>query len=230
MSAPDASPHLKTLPPNRAGRDFLLGDLHGMVDELTAAMQAAGFDRSRDRIISVGDLIDRGPDNLAALRLTRELWFFAVRGNHEIMMLESGDDEEAAAFWYANGGRWFTGLGLAEQEEALTLAKALPTAIRLERAGGKPIGITHAEPPPTGWRCMEETIGEADFRCLLIWSRDTIRGERDAPDDPAVALSVHGHTPIKAPKRIGNALFIDTGCVYGGPLTLIEAEEAIAFA
>ena len=66
VSAPDASPHLKTLPPNRAGRDFLLGDLHGMMDELTAAMQAAGFDRSRDRIISVGDLIDRGPDNLAA--------------------------------------------------------------------------------------------------------------------------------------------------------------------
>ncbi|WCL54809.1 metallophosphoesterase [Gimibacter soli] len=230
MPARHTSRHLITLPPNRAGRDFLVGDLHGMVQELAAAMQAAEFDKAADRIISVGDLVDRGPDSLGALRLTREPWFFAVRGNHEIMMLDADGDEEAAAFWYANGGRWFTGLGLAEREEALSLARALPTAIRLERSGGKPIGVTHAEPPPTGWRCMEETIGEADFRRLLIWSRDTIRGERAAPGDPAVALTVHGHTPIKAPKRVGNALFIDTGCVYGGRLTLIEAEAAVTFA
>lgn len=42
-----------------------------------------------------------------------------------------------------------------------------------------------------------------------------------------IDLTIHGHTPLDAPLLLGNALFIDTGCFQGGPLTLLEAEEAL---
>lgn len=45
---------------NQAGRDFVIGDVHGAFDEVWKAMKLAGFDRSRDPLFSVGDLVDRG--------------------------------------------------------------------------------------------------------------------------------------------------------------------------
>ena len=35
---------------NQAGRDFVIGDVHGAFDEVWKAMQLAGFDRTRDRL------------------------------------------------------------------------------------------------------------------------------------------------------------------------------------
>lgn len=51
-------PHLLKLPHNQAGRDFVVGDLHFKTRELHKGLQALGFDKSVDRLIAVGDLID----------------------------------------------------------------------------------------------------------------------------------------------------------------------------
>ena len=48
------------LPENTQGRDFVVGDLHGRFDDLQEAMRLNQFDPGKDRIISCGDLIDRG--------------------------------------------------------------------------------------------------------------------------------------------------------------------------
>jgi serine/threonine protein phosphatase 1 len=50
-------------------------------------MAHVNFDQFRDRLFSVGDLIDRGPDSLRCLELIAEPWFYTVQGNHEIAML-----------------------------------------------------------------------------------------------------------------------------------------------
>ena len=47
---------------NATGRDFVVGDLHGMFSHLEALLNEVAFDESADRLFSVGDLIDRGPE------------------------------------------------------------------------------------------------------------------------------------------------------------------------
>ena len=44
------------------GRDLAVGDIHGYFSRLEQTLNQAGFDPARDRLFSVGDLTDRGPD------------------------------------------------------------------------------------------------------------------------------------------------------------------------
>lgn len=78
---------LKALPSNTEGRDFVCGDLHGMYNLLMEELNKVNFDQDEDRLFSVGDLIDRGPDSMRCLSLLHETWFFATQGNHDRMLL-----------------------------------------------------------------------------------------------------------------------------------------------
>ena len=220
------NPIHKSLPQNLEGRDFLLGDLHGMFDTLQSLMTIEGFDPTADRVISVGDLIDRGPDSVRALRLLEKPWFHAVLGNHERMMLDTVFDGATALMWRGNVGEWADDFDLASLRRIAEPAREMPVAITLELANARRIGIVHAQYPLADWKFVErEEIGFEEL-ATLVWGRSVIHsGEAD--DTAGVALTVHGHTPVDVPTRLGNALFIDTGCVYGGPLTLIEAERAL---
>ena len=108
------------LPANKTGRDFVLGDLHGTTDLLRALMEHLAFDPEKDRLFSVGDLIDRGEDSPGGLALLLEPWFHAVIGNHEDMMMdyllprarqkypmESSDGNPDHAFLFNGGEAWF---------------------------------------------------------------------------------------------------------------------------
>ena len=108
------------LPTNKAGRDFVLGDLHGTTDLLRALMEHVAFDPKKDRLFSVGDLIDRGEDSPGGLALLLEPWFYAVLGNHEDMMMdflkprseqkypmESANGLPDHAFLFNGGEAWF---------------------------------------------------------------------------------------------------------------------------
>ncbi|TAN30327.1 MAG: hypothetical protein EPN31_04435 [Castellaniella sp.] len=115
------------LPANAAGRDFIMGDLHGCLDLLRVEMERIEFDPAVDRLFSVGDLIDRGPDSMGCLRLLREPWFHAVRGNHEDMLLDYAYPvttpyaySGAGTLLLSNGGRWVLDLGKSDQDELWT--------------------------------------------------------------------------------------------------------------
>lgn len=77
----------KEIEGNRQGRDFIVGDLHGYYSLLMDGLRQVNFDFNKDRLFSVGDLIDRGPESLKCLSLLKEKWFFAVMGNHDYMLL-----------------------------------------------------------------------------------------------------------------------------------------------
>src|SRR3546814_20948203 len=62
--------------------------MHGCLDLFQAHLDRIGLDPTKDRIFSVGDLADRGPDSVGCLRLLREPWVHAVRGNHADKMLD----------------------------------------------------------------------------------------------------------------------------------------------
>ncbi len=217
------------LPANTAGRDFLLGDLHGETGKLAAALESVGFDPGRDRVIAVGDLIDRGPDSANALALVEEPWFFTVRGNHEQMMadaLAAGADSPAFAHWMLNGGAWIKTVDPAAWPDLQARARALPIAITLATGRGAPIGIVHAEYPLSRWALMATALTDPRLRERLLWGRRILRAARPHVTED-VAATVHGHTPIPRPAVLGNAVFIDTGAVYGGSLTLMPLDALL---
>lgn len=118
---------------------FVVGDVHGCYRQLMTALNQVGFDTGCDLLVSVGDLIDRGPQNLACLDLLQQRWFRAVRGNHEQMALDALNDSARIPLWRANGGDWFFQLDDERQALArrlLALAAQLPYVIEIETAAG----------------------------------------------------------------------------------------------
>ena len=78
---------LKTFEANTSGRDFVVGDLHGSYSAFQNLLKGLDFDKTVDRMFSVGDLVDRGPDSVSCLSLIQEPWFNAVLANHEVAMI-----------------------------------------------------------------------------------------------------------------------------------------------
>jgi len=221
-------PYHLHLPANTSGRDFFLGDPHGRLDSVLLALGEAGFEPQTDRVICVGDLVDRGPNSFELLKLTRQPWFFAVRGNHEAMLLEV-TDHFSLVHWLMNGGTWFLDLGGEAALDTYALAMNLPCAITLDTKDGQKVGICHAEWPGSDWSDVEIALGDEALLKQMLWGRNIFKENKGIHDQTAI-LTVHGHSTIDKPLKIGSALFIDTGCVYGGPLTLLELEDAINWA
>ncbi|WP_432277365.1 metallophosphoesterase, partial [Klenkia sesuvii] len=59
---------------------WVVGDLHGCYTNLMNKLDTIGFDNKKDLLISVGDLVDRGAENVECLELITFPWFRAVRG------------------------------------------------------------------------------------------------------------------------------------------------------
>ena len=141
-------------PENQRGRDFFVGDVHGCFSELLRELEQRAFDPTRDRLFACGDLIDRGPQSLACLRLIQEDWFYSVLGNHEEMLVAVLTSDEATApfarrLHEQNGGDWARELSAEERNECLRLIESLPHC-RTVPFGGKTLGVIHA-----GWRWQE---------------------------------------------------------------------------
>lgn len=68
-------------------RTILIGDIHGCVDEFKELVHLVDYNKETDRLILLGDLIDRGPDSAGVVRLARDLNAECVIGNHEEKML-----------------------------------------------------------------------------------------------------------------------------------------------
>lgn len=220
-------PRVKRFARNTLGRDLIAGDVHGCFTRLQAALNAIGFDRSRDRLFLVGDLVDRGPESPDALKWLE--WVHAVSGNHEQMAIDWADGIGDSGIYAANGGAWNIGNTLAERRMYADAFAALPIAIEIETESG-PVGIVHAECPFASWpqflSALEDPAVSAWGLDGLInaaqWSRDRIQHMDDSQISGVRAVVV-GHTPMDRWTSLGNTLFIDTMGWRHGTFTILDA-------
>jgi len=102
----DTMRYVKILEENRQGRDIVIGDLHGAVTALENLLKANDFNEEVDRVICVGDLMDRGERSVDAINLLDNSWFFSVMGNHEELMIQAMYSTIDKLNWHKNGGEW----------------------------------------------------------------------------------------------------------------------------
>lgn len=150
---------------NEGGRDFIMGDLHGCYELFSGALKYIGFKPEQDRLISVGDIIDRGPDSEKCLELLELPWFYMVRGNHEQMMIDSvlADKDRN---WEADYGAWSRKMPETERRDWARRLAALPTSFTLD-CGEFHTGICHAEPPEHDWK----NVTAPGAGTQMLWGR-----------------------------------------------------------
>lgn len=64
-------------------RTIAIGDVHGCLEELDELLKMVEYNKHHDRLVLLGDLVDRGPDSLGVVRRARELNAQGVMGNHD---------------------------------------------------------------------------------------------------------------------------------------------------
>lgn len=110
----------------------IVGDIHGEIEPLSALLEQLGYSETGDHpdgrtLVFVGDLVDRGPDSVAVVRLVRELvgnGAECILGNHELNILRG--DHKPDNDWF------FTGLGEPTQDEIRDFLSSLPLALENE--------------------------------------------------------------------------------------------------
>lgn len=202
---------------------FVVGDLHGSYTLLMNELDKRNFDPAHDLLISVGDLVDRGEENVECLDLINQPWFKAVRGNHEQMMLDALVNGGSFGHWMANGAGWWYQLN-TEQEVRLNYllpkVAALPLIIELV-TGDKKVVICHADYPHNEYE-FDKPVPEE----MVIWNRERISDSQDgiASEITGADLFIFGHTPARKPLKYANQMYIDTGAVFCGNLTLVQVQ------
>jgi serine/threonine protein phosphatase 1 len=209
-----------------------IGDIHGCYGKLVDLLdQCRAFAGGRShRFIFIGDYIDRGPHSRAVIELLLELERTCpiapvfLMGNHEDMIVSAMNDAAAKRHWLANGGG-------ATLESYLNTGGLDLLAAHVAWLAARPLSFddgerfyVHAGIDPA------RPIG-AQTRDDLLWIRNPfLYFEGDLG-----RLVVHGHTPTMdgRPDVRPNRINIDTGAVFGGPLTAAvfsaEQREPIAF-
>jgi len=88
-------------------RHFAIGDIHGCITALTTLVDFVEL-RADDTIVTLGDYVDRGPDSRAVMdfiiNLGQTHQLVALRGNHEIMMLDAREKDSWLRPWLSYGG------------------------------------------------------------------------------------------------------------------------------
>lgn len=241
---------------NTAGRDFIVGDIHGTFSVLEQALDAAGFDPACDRLFSVGDLIDRGPESERALEFLGKPWFHPIRGNHEDILIglyahegERGFDTMLAFQSSRNGLAWWNQTGADFRGAILPLLRDLPIMISIDVAvpGGNAerVGLVHAGLPlGASWTDGIDSVDRKHLcpryeELFVLWDRSRFAAwlpEDDAGHQVAGVDRVFvGHTILGRPTVRGNLVGIDTGSYKGlkegsaasGFLTLVEATASL---
>jgi serine/threonine protein phosphatase 1 len=196
------------------GRWLAVGDIHGCLEPLAELMEQVK-PTAADRVVFLGDYVDRGPASAGVIDYLIE--FAAafpetvfLRGNHEQMFLDYLGGQDPAMF-LINGGRqtldsyrahgvWPIPSGHRRFLDSLQYYFESEYHIFVH-AGLRP-GVPLAEQTDFDMLWIRHEFLESDFD----WGKPV----------------VYGHTPLKEPELGERRIGVDTGCVYGRRLTCCE--------
>ncbi|MDR0441113.1 MAG: polynucleotide kinase-phosphatase [Candidatus Accumulibacter sp.] len=219
----------------------IIGDVHGCFDELCRLVEALGYGVDAKncaiaphpqgrRLVFLGDLCDRGPDNVRVLRLVMRAVADGVAdcviGNHDFKLLKTLKGRKATP---SHGLDRTLGELERESEEFRAEVRRFLDSLRSHYVfdDGKLVvahaGLIEKYQGRGSGRVREfcmfgETSGETDEYGLPVraqWAND-YRGR---------ALVVFGHVPNPEVMSLNHTVCIDTGCVFGGKLTAYRYPE-----
>jgi serine/threonine protein phosphatase 1 len=207
---------------NSLGRDIAVGDIHGCFSTLRTALAAVSFDEQRDRLFSVGDLVDRGPESRDVVEWLKQPWFHAVCGNHDFMAWRRAlGDPYKDVDHRVHGGEWLDACTPERVREIGERLSQLPLAMEVETPDGL-VGMVHADYPYDDWASMQAgTLDAQDVECCM-WSEARYK-TRYASTVRGLRALIHGHKVVRTPAKLGNVHFIDTGgWLDQGRFTLLD--------
>ena len=209
--------------PASGPRTLVVGDVHACGDELEELLDLAAPGRE-DRVVFVGDLVDRGPNVRKVFDLARQCRGEVVMGNHEDKLLR----------WrkYNLGARNAREVQLAPhhrltvealRQEDWQQMEAAPRWLKIPahdalvvHAGIRP-GVALEEQDPDDL-CRLQGIGRTGKR--RKWGTPGSIFWASVCDYPGWVI--YGHTHFRGPVRFERTMGIDTGCCFGGKLTALE--------
>lgn len=85
---------------------YVMSDIHGDYEHFLDMLDEVDFDEDKDVLYIIGDVIDRGTENLEMLDFCMEhSWVTLLKGNHELFMETAGKDKGFARDWRKYGGK-----------------------------------------------------------------------------------------------------------------------------
>lgn len=204
-------------------RIFAIGDIHGCLIEFNDLLELIDLKPS-DRVILLGDLVNKGPDSIGVLRRAQSLPnCICICGNHEYRMLRyretnnkkylKNSDHQTVALLDANDWTFMESfhkmIYVQEHNTALVHGGFIPHQHWQDQSIKAVTQIQNFDPITQKWGMRAQVpqgVPWADF-----WQ-----------GPPFV---VYGHTARSDVYRRPMSLCIDTGCVYGGHLTAYEITE-----
>ena len=224
---------------NRTGRDFVVGDVHGEFRALEALLDRVEFKPDHDRLLALGDLINRGPYSACALSWMNEGRItLSVRGNHEDILLRYLEKVVGGTTpgIVQNLSGWFLREVPRERwHEWITMIRTMPIATTVGTAHG-PVGLVHASPTARTWDTTLERLraGHRDTEWAAMWSNARARNNLEQAryeDIPAegpilgVRAVMTGHYIVREAHPVDNVWHLDTGAgMPGGRLTLARID------
>lgn len=209
------------------GKLWAVGDIHGCYNLLMTRLKEIGFDFENDLLVAVGDLVDRGTQNIQCVELLSKPWFTSVRGNHEDLCIGGLHNESYKRCHVANGGEWFYMLdGQAMYNIAKTFAE-LPVVLEISH-NGKKFGFVHGHIEQNNWDEFKETFTQEptafrDPSELAMWGRERLDEEKKQYTHvTGVDAVIMGHTVTQKPCKRDNCYWIDTGAVHWGTMTILD--------
>lgn len=201
-------------------RILVIGDIHGCLDMLKRLIDKISWQHDKDRLIFIGDFIDRGKDPKGVVDYVLSLskcssHVQCLIGNHEAMFMDyiSGKNHES---YLRNGGgvtlkSYLVGKSKGEESslippEHMSFYQSLKKYIKLQD-----YYVVHA-----GFRPGVE-IEDQEFEDM-IWIREPFISS----DYNFGKKVIFGHTKFSEPLIMENKIGVDTGAVYGGKLTCLE--------
>jgi diadenosine tetraphosphatase ApaH/serine/threonine PP2A family protein phosphatase len=184
---------------NNRRRTLIVGDIHGCFLELQNLLHQADFNPFTDRLISVGDVVGKGPKQKECLDFFLEHQFEMILGNHEKYIISQ--------IYQKNNHRF---------SDYLHYLETLPLFIE-----EKDFLIVHAGLLP-GKKPQE--MNSQLITTLRVWKGkpwyDQYHGKK---------LTIFGHWSAKGLVIKNNCIGLDTGCVYGGQLTALSLPDKKIF-